>query len=860
MASLRFVTINAELISNVTGYKLNEFREIQTLDLHLRNNEGKIRKIDNLQLVPNLRQLNLSYNAITKIEGLDRMVHLVELNLAENSIKTIEGLSSLRSLQKLNLSGNFIERIPESFGNLIRLSHLRIARNRLSTINDIKILSKLRKLTNLRIDENPLMKQSSTSSSSPSYFTSFLLFHVMSINSLNGSEVSLEMRYHAIEEILVSSSSSMVSSPDYHFNDLLSRYEEEEKLYQSLLNDNYDEGIKKDQSSSLSHIPNMEEVKISEVLLERLRTAIEIGMKYQQQQQQPREDLPSPIPILSSTSKRNSLPKMSAAYRSTKEEDEEEGDEGLYHKRLESSEAEGHPSYHENNASPALISRSLSLNNTAASSASMSMMVTRDKVIEMTSRIEKLTSKLLQSEKEKEEMKEKHEKISSNFDKLRFELEEADHNLERSLSALQLANDEIDRLRRNHDESSGEREVEFNRNKLENQELMKENQQLKKEVEGLKKENKKERHRREGGGDYLDEWKSQDYRNKMNSLSKELEKLRSELQHSESLNSQLEQRYRSLSSSHELLKDDYDSKASSIQRIENKSHDLQYQLKRKEEECSQLQNTATDLMKKNNILENEKSLLQNTVHLLENENQALIAGKSSSTNRKSLSPSSYIHNHDPVSSSFPLSRDSQGQSSEVLIESRQLTKLEKTAVEVLTAIFLEEIQSSSSSSSFETTSYRLSSHNNTSNNLKEACVKAAIRIVYSAIRGEDISPSSSPSDHDDGNDDDKENDEKNRRNHSPAHANRAFVLPFRELGDKRVLSRIVSEAMTGIKTFEDSLRIKEEIKQLQVRKKVCCLDCFSFFLCSSFVFSCLLSFVFCLLSLCRNFSQIWKAK
>jgi hypothetical protein len=346
----------------------------------------------------------------------------------------------------------------------------------------------------------------------------------------------------------------------------------------------------------------------------------------------------------------------------------------------------------------------------------------------------------------------------------------------------------------------------------------------------------------------------------MNSLSKELEKLRSELQHSESLNSQLEQRYRSLSSSHELLKDDYDSKASSIQRIENKSHDLQYQLKRKEEECSQLQNTATDLMKKNNILENEKSLLQNTVHLLENENQALIAGKSSSTNRKSLSPSSYIHNHDPVSSSFPLSRDSQGQSSEVLIESRQLTKLEKTAVEVLTAIFLEEIQSSSSSSSFETTSYRLSSHNNTSNNLKEACVKAAIRIVYSAIRGEDISPSSSPSDHDDGNDDDKENDEKNRRNHSPAHANRAFVLPFRELGDKRVLSRIVSEAMTGIKTFEDSLRIKEEIKQLQVRKKVCCLDCFSFFLCSSFVFSCLLSFVFCLLSLCRNFSQIWKAK
>ena len=38
---------------------------------------------------PNLKQLSLSYNAITKIEGLDRLRGLVELNLAENAISKV---------------------------------------------------------------------------------------------------------------------------------------------------------------------------------------------------------------------------------------------------------------------------------------------------------------------------------------------------------------------------------------------------------------------------------------------------------------------------------------------------------------------------------------------------------------------------------------------------------------------------------------------------------------------------------------------------------------------------------------------------------------------------------------------------
>ena len=82
--------INSELISLVSGVPHEKFDQLQTLNLHLRNrNIGKISKISNLHMTPNLRQINLSYNAISKIEGLDRLFSLVELNLAENNIKEV---------------------------------------------------------------------------------------------------------------------------------------------------------------------------------------------------------------------------------------------------------------------------------------------------------------------------------------------------------------------------------------------------------------------------------------------------------------------------------------------------------------------------------------------------------------------------------------------------------------------------------------------------------------------------------------------------------------------------------------------------------------------------------------------------
>jgi hypothetical protein len=182
--------ITPELIAEISGSSINNISKLQVLDLHLRDEKrGKIRRIENLLLVPNLRQLNLSYNAISKIEGLGRLHNIIELNLAENAIKTIENLDSLRALERLNLSGNQIQRIPESISVLQRLTNFRIARNELDVVGDLRYLGNLPNLVKLRIDENPFSGQANT--------LLFAIYCVQSLQFLDGSSVTAADRQEA---------------------------------------------------------------------------------------------------------------------------------------------------------------------------------------------------------------------------------------------------------------------------------------------------------------------------------------------------------------------------------------------------------------------------------------------------------------------------------------------------------------------------------------------------------------------------------------------------------------------------------------------------------------------------------------
>ena len=153
--------INDSLICELSGLNVHnqhyteDLAQLTSLDLHLRDGDmGKIRRIENMHKLPNLQQLNLSYNALNRMEGLTSLKLLVELNLAENSITRIEGIFHMKLLERLNLCGNMIERLPSSISSLMRLSALRLNRNRLSDLRDLEHFSNMHSLKNLRIDNN----------------------------------------------------------------------------------------------------------------------------------------------------------------------------------------------------------------------------------------------------------------------------------------------------------------------------------------------------------------------------------------------------------------------------------------------------------------------------------------------------------------------------------------------------------------------------------------------------------------------------------------------------------------------------------------------------------------------------------
>lgn len=89
---------------------------------------GKLKKIEGLEKLKNLKFLFLNNNKIEKIEGLDNLENLLFLDLSRNKIKKIEGLENLRKLKHLDLNNNSIEKI-EGLGNLTQLEFFNLFRN-----------------------------------------------------------------------------------------------------------------------------------------------------------------------------------------------------------------------------------------------------------------------------------------------------------------------------------------------------------------------------------------------------------------------------------------------------------------------------------------------------------------------------------------------------------------------------------------------------------------------------------------------------------------------------------------------------------------------------------------------------------
>ncbi|CAH6788965.1 centriolin isoform X3 [Phodopus roborovskii] len=186
---VRYIT--EALIKKLT--KQDNLTLVKSLNLSLSKDGGKkFRYIENLDKCVKLEILNLSYNLIAKIEKLDKMLRLRELNLSYNKISKIEGLENMFNLQKLNLAGNEIERIPVWFAKKLKsLQVLNLKGNKISSLQDVSKLKPLQDLTSLTLIENPI--------ATLPHYLQFTIFHLRSLESLEGQPVTTQDRQEAFE-------------------------------------------------------------------------------------------------------------------------------------------------------------------------------------------------------------------------------------------------------------------------------------------------------------------------------------------------------------------------------------------------------------------------------------------------------------------------------------------------------------------------------------------------------------------------------------------------------------------------------------------------------------------------------------
>ncbi|XP_066112439.1 centriolin isoform X1 [Saccopteryx bilineata] len=186
---VRYIT--EALIKKLT--KQDNLALVKSLNLSLSKDGGKkFRYIENLEKCVKLEVLNLSHNLIGKMEKLDKLLKLRELNISYNKICKIEGIENMYNLQKLNLAGNEIEHIPSWLGKKLKsLRILNLKGNKISSLQDVSKLKPLQDLTSLILVENPVVTLP--------HYLQFTIFHLRSLESLEGQPVTTRDRQEAFE-------------------------------------------------------------------------------------------------------------------------------------------------------------------------------------------------------------------------------------------------------------------------------------------------------------------------------------------------------------------------------------------------------------------------------------------------------------------------------------------------------------------------------------------------------------------------------------------------------------------------------------------------------------------------------------
>lgn len=157
------VRITPELLRKRSEHNEGVLSTLEEIALH----QFKIRRIEMIdECCPRLQILLLQSNKIRRIENLKRLRELKYLNLALNRISKLENLETLESLEKLDLTANHIH-----------------------NYRDFRSLSGLTRLRELFVMGNPLQQYP--------YWREFLIVVIPSLTALDGRAITREERIMA---------------------------------------------------------------------------------------------------------------------------------------------------------------------------------------------------------------------------------------------------------------------------------------------------------------------------------------------------------------------------------------------------------------------------------------------------------------------------------------------------------------------------------------------------------------------------------------------------------------------------------------------------------------------------------------
>lgn len=122
---------------------------------HLILQSNRLKSLQNIEKVKNLRILNVADNQLTNLGELKDLKQVDSLDISHNQIASIEELQNMESLVVLTANHNKITSIP-TFSHLKRLKTLDLADNPIEKLENLNVLESL---VNLKLNNTALSSQ-----------------------------------------------------------------------------------------------------------------------------------------------------------------------------------------------------------------------------------------------------------------------------------------------------------------------------------------------------------------------------------------------------------------------------------------------------------------------------------------------------------------------------------------------------------------------------------------------------------------------------------------------------------------------------------------------------------------------------